>query len=110
MHGNGPVTARSPYGRCTVHAWCDTSTLRYCGLHGNALVASNRARVVICTAKSSMPQRSSGRPRLEIDVEQVQELLNQRFTLQEAAEQLKVLENSTLSTGIALSSIHLLQA
>ena len=57
-----------------------------------------------------MPQRSSGRPRLEIDVEQVQELLNQRFTLQEAAEQLKVLENLTLSTGIALSSIHLLQA
>ena len=56
-----------------------------------------------------MPQRPSGRPRLEIDVEQVQEL-NQRFTLQEAAEQLKVLEKSTLSTGIAQSSIYLLQA
>ena len=57
-----------------------------------------------------MPQTSSGRPRLEIDVEQVQELLNQRFTLQEAAEQLKVLERATLSTGIAQGSTYLLQA
>jgi len=38
-----------------------------------------------------MPQRSTSRPRLEVDVEQVQKVWNQRFTLQEAAEQLKVL-------------------
>jgi len=57
-----------------------------------------------------MPQRSSGRPRLEIDVEQVQELLNQRFTLQEAAEQLKVFGRSTLFTGIAQGGTYLLQA
>ena len=57
-----------------------------------------------------MPQMSSGRPRLEIDVEQVQELLNQRFTPQEAAEQLKVLARATLSTGIAQGSTYLLQA
>ena len=55
-----------------------------------------------------MPQTSPGRPRLEIGVEQVQELLNQRFTLQEAAEQLKVLERATLSTGIAQGSTYLL--
>ena len=57
-----------------------------------------------------MPQVSSGRPRLEIDVEQVQELLNQSFTLQEAAEQLKVLERATLSTGTAQGITYLRQA
>ncbi len=38
-----------------------------------------------------MPQRSTSGPRLEVGVEQVQELCSQRFTMQEAAEQLKVL-------------------
>jgi len=46
VHRDGPVTTRSLYGRCTVHAWCNTSTLRYCGLHSNAL----RAQLLLAIA------------------------------------------------------------
>ena len=127
---SGTVLVRSLIGCCPVLVsawkWSGDSTVTVRSLHGACTVrhkhftplraAQQRPycwhsrQVVSCTAKSSMPQMSSGRPRLEIDVEQVQELLNQRFTLQEAAEQLKVLERALLSNGIAQGSTYLLQA
>ena len=51
------MTARSTYRRYTVHVWCDTSTLRYCGLHSNALCVHRILSLHVAFALPALNQK-----------------------------------------------------